>query len=42
VVETLAESVALLAEQRARAGETIPLEKVQPVYVRRPDVREPE
>lgn len=41
VIEILAESVALLAEQRARAGQTIPLEQVQPVYVRRPDVREP-
>lgn len=42
VVETLAEAVALLAEQRVRAGRTIPLEQLQPVYVRRPDVREPE
>lgn len=42
VIETLAESVALLAGQRARAGRTVPLEQVQPVYVRRPDVREPE
>lgn len=42
VIETLAESVALLAGQRASAGQTIPLEQVQPVYVRRPDVREPE
>jgi tRNA threonylcarbamoyladenosine biosynthesis protein TsaB len=42
VIETLAESAALLAEQRVRAGQTIPLEQVQPVYVRRPDVREPE
>ena len=42
VIETLAEAVALLAEQRAAAGGAGPLEQVQPVYVRRPDVREPE
>jgi hypothetical protein len=42
VIETLAETVARLAEQRALSGEAGPLEQVQPVYVRRPDVREPE
>jgi len=41
VIETLADAVALLAEQRAVSGEAGPLEQVQPVYVRRPDVREP-
>ncbi|MDA0203772.1 MAG: tRNA (adenosine(37)-N6)-threonylcarbamoyltransferase complex dimerization subunit type 1 TsaB [Acidobacteria bacterium] len=42
LVDTPAASIALLAERRARAGETVPLEQVQPIYVRRPDVREPE
>jgi tRNA threonylcarbamoyladenosine biosynthesis protein TsaB len=42
VIETLADAVALLAAQRASRGEAGPLERVQPVYVRRPDVREPE
>jgi tRNA threonylcarbamoyladenosine biosynthesis protein TsaB len=42
LVQTLANSIALLAEQRAQSGKTIPLEQVQPVYVRRPDVREPD
>lgn len=41
VIETLAEAVALLAERRAVSGEAGSLEQVQPVYVRRPDVREP-
>lgn len=41
VIETLAEAVALLAEQRALSGEAGSLEQVQPVYVRHPDVREP-
>ena len=42
IVDSPASSIALLAERRARAGETVPLEQVQPIYVRRPDVREPE
>jgi len=42
VIETLAEAVALLAERRALSGEAGSLDLVQPVYVRRPDVREPE
>lgn len=42
VVDSAASSIALLAERRARAGETFLLEKIQPIYVRRPDVREPE
>lgn len=41
VIETLADAVALLAEQRAVSGAAGGLEQVQPVYVRRPDVREP-
>jgi tRNA A37 threonylcarbamoyladenosine modification protein TsaB len=42
VIETLADAVALLAEQRALSGEAGSLGQVEPVYVRRPDVREPE
>ena len=42
IVDSPASSIALLAERRARAGVTVPLEQVQPIYVRRPDVREPE
>jgi tRNA threonylcarbamoyladenosine biosynthesis protein TsaB len=42
LVDAPAASIALLAERRARAGKTVPLEQVQPIYVRRPDVREPE
>jgi tRNA threonylcarbamoyladenosine biosynthesis protein TsaB len=42
VIETLAEAVALLAEQRSLSGQAGSIEQVQPVYVRRPDVREPE
>lgn len=42
LVDAPATSIALLAERRARAGQTVPLEQVQPIYVRRPDVREPE
>jgi tRNA threonylcarbamoyladenosine biosynthesis protein TsaB len=42
LIETPAASIALLAELRARAGKTVPLEQVQPIYVRRPDVLEPE
>lgn len=42
VIETLAEAVALLAEERALSGRAGTLEQVQPVYVRRADVREPE
>lgn len=41
VIDTLAEAVALLAERRALSGEGGSAERVQPVYVRRPDVREP-
>ena len=42
VIEPLADSVALLAEQRASSGESGSLNRVHPVYVRRPDVREPD
>jgi tRNA threonylcarbamoyladenosine biosynthesis protein TsaB len=41
VIEELAGAVALLAERRALSGQTSSIEQVQPVYVRRPDVREP-
>lgn len=42
IVGALADSIALLAEQRALRGETTTPEQLEPVYVRRPDVREPE
>ena len=42
IVGTLADSIALLAEQRALRGETTTPEQLEPVYVRRPDVREPQ
>lgn len=42
IVEILAEPIALLAEQRALRGQTTSPEQVEPVYIRRPDVREPQ
>lgn len=42
LVEYPASAIALLAELRAARGEVVPPEQIKPVYVRRPDVREPE
>lgn len=41
LVEHPAAAIALLGELRAARGETVPPEQIKPVYVRRPDVREP-
>jgi tRNA threonylcarbamoyladenosine biosynthesis protein TsaB len=42
VIDPLVDAIALLAEQRARRGEIVVPEQIEPVYVRRPDLGKPQ